>query len=230
MKKTLLIISLVACFAIGGNAQSKDVRYGLKLGPSFDWAGAGSVVTQNKGMKMGFNLGFVYDRYYFNHIAVSTGVNVNFLRLKYQFRDSRRVENFLEEVQVDVNRRLKATNIEVPLKVKLNLDVVDSFKAYVEAGGALSFNVKDAGKDEYEFYAVSYADPSYSDCSDQYRLLQGSLVFGVGAEYEINRNLSAFVQLTFDHALSNAFNKDLVNATGSIIRNNFIGVEVGVMH
>jgi hypothetical protein len=56
------------------------------------------------------------------------------------------------------------------------------------------------------------------------------MVFGVGAEYEINRNLSAFVQLTFDHAFTNTFVKTLEQQTGSILRNNFIGLEVGVMH
>jgi hypothetical protein len=55
------------------------------------------------------------------------------------------------------------------------------------------------------------------------------MIFGVGAEYEINRTLSAFAQLTFDHSFSNAFVKSLEKQTGSILRNNFIGVEVGVL-
>jgi hypothetical protein len=56
------------------------------------------------------------------------------------------------------------------------------------------------------------------------------MIFGLGAEYEINRNLSIFAQLTFDHAFSNAFVNVLEKQTGSILRNNYIGIEVGVMH
>ena len=92
----------------------------------------------------------------------------------------------------------------------------------------MSFNVKDVGKDNYTFYWVS--SENYNNCTNQYRLFQASMVFGVGAEYEINRNLSAFVQLTFDHAFTNTFVKTLEQQTGSILRNNFIGLEVGVMH
>ena len=70
----------------------------------------------------------------------------------------------------------------------------------------------------------------YIDCTNQYRPLQLSMIFGLGAEYEINRDFSAFAQLTFDHSFSNAFVSSLEKQTGSIIRNNFIGVEVGIMH
>ena len=41
---------------------------------------------------------------------------------------------------------------------------------------------------------------------------------------------SAFAQLTFDHAFSNAFVRSLEKQTGSIIRNNYIGIEIGIMH
>ena len=229
MRKTLLIISLVTMITMSGNAQFKNARFGIKLGPTVDWANSGSTATQNGGIGIGFNLGLVYDHYLSNNIAVSSGVNCNFLRMKYSFTDVRKIDDFLEEANVMVNRRLKATNIEIPLKLKVKVDVVDSFNAYVEAGGGLSFNSKDLGKDEYSYNWVSYEGQSYVDCTDQYRPLQFSMVFGLGAEYEINRNLSAFAQLTFDHAFSNAFNSSLAKQTGSILRNNYVGIEAGIM-
>jgi len=41
--------------------------------------------------------------------------------------------------------------------------------------------------------------------------------------------LCTFVQISFDHAFSNAFVRSLEKQTGSILRNNFIGVEAGIM-
>ena len=136
----------------------------------------------------------------------------------------------MEKADVMVSRRLKATNVEIPLKAKLKFEIVDSFSAFVEAGGGLSLNIKDLGKDSYDFYWVSSEGVSYDDCTNQYRLLQLSMVFGLGAEYEINRKLSVFAQFTFDHAVSNAFVSSLEKQTGSILRNNFIGIEAGIMH
>ena len=230
MRKTLLIISMVAVFAVGANAQTENVRLGIKMGPTVDWASSGSTAATNDGIRLGGNLGLVCDYYFTDNIAVSSGVDFNLLRLKYTFIDYRRAEDFLEEANISVSRRLNATNIEIPLKAKIRFDVMDSFKAYAEAGAGLSLNCKDFGKDNYTFYWTSFEGESYVDCTNQYRPLQLSMIFGLGAEYEINRKLSVFAQLTFDHAFSNAFVNSLEKQTGSILRNNYIGIEVGVMH
>jgi hypothetical protein len=225
MKRISLIISFVVVVAMSGYAQT---RIGLKFGPTFNWASSGSIAAKNDGLGLGFRTGLVVDYHLTENIAVSSGANLNLIRMKYTFTDHRYVDDFLEKTDVHVARRLKAINVEVPLKIKVKFDIVDSFKAFVEAGGGMSFNVRDIGKDHYTFYWVS--SERYNDCTNQYRLFQASMVFGVGAEYEINRNLSAFVQLTFDHAFTNTFVKTLEQQTGSILRNNFIGLEVGVMH
>ena len=230
MKKISLIISFVVLFALGGNAQSGDFRFGLKMGPSFDWASSGSVQVENKGVRLGFNAGLVLDYYLTDHIAASSGINYNSSRMKYSFTDYRRAEDFLEEANMPVLRRLKASGIEIPLQFKVKFDVADEFDAYVAAGGSLGFNLKDYVKDEYSFYWNEYQSEVYEDYTNQYRAFQASLVFGLGAEYEINRNFSVFAQLTFNHALLNAFVSSLEKQTGSILRNNFIGVEVGIMH
>ena len=230
MRRILLIISMVSAVFVGANAQPGNVRLGIKLGPTIDWASSGSTAATNDGIRLGGNLGLVCDYYFTDNVAVSSGVSFNLLRLKYTFIDYRRAEDFLEETNISVSRRLNATNIEIPLKAKFRVDVVDSFKAYAEVGAGLSLNCKDYGKDSYSFYWTSYEGQNYVDCTNQYRPLQLSMIFGLGAEYEINRNLSIFAQLTFDHAFSNAFVNALEKQTGSILRNNYIGIEVGVMH
>ncbi len=230
MRKILLIISMLAAIAIGANAQTSSIRYGIKIGPTFDWVSSGSTAAENEGFRLGGSLGLVFDYYFTSNVAVSTGADLNFLRMKYSFTDRRRVEDFLEEANVLVSRRINATNIEIPLKAKISFDVAESFKAFAEAGVGLSFNCKDYGKDMYSFYWVTSEGEDYVDCTNQYRPLQFSMIFGLGTEYEINRDFSVFAQLTFDHAFSNAFVQSLEKYTGSILRNNYIGVEVGVMY
>ena len=230
MRKTLLIISLVAAMAVGANAQTGNARFGIKLGPTFDWASSGSTAATNDGFRMGGSLGLVCDYYVTSNVAVSSGLSLNYLRMKYTFTDRRRVEDFLEEANVPVSRRVKSTNIEIPIKAKFRLDVAESLKAYAEAGVGLSFNCKDYGKDSYSFYWVTSEGENYVDCTNQYRPLQFSMIFGLGAEYEINRDFSVFAQLSFDHAFSNAFVSILEKQTGSILRNNYIGIEFGIMH
>ena len=230
MKRISLIISLVVLFALGGNAQNGDLRFGLKLGPNFAWASSGSEVTENHGARLGFDAGLVVDYYFTNVFAASTGVDFNLCRMKYSFIDYKKAQGFLNEEPVSVTRRLKASNLEFPIKVKAKFNIGDSFGLFVDAGIGLGFNLKDYGKDEYKLLWDEYDSESYVDYTDQYRAFQPSMIIGVGGEFVINRNLSAFAQLSFHHSFSNAFNKALAEKTGSVLRNNFIGIEVGLMH
>ena len=164
MRRILLIISLVSAAFVGANAQPGNVRFGIKMGPTIDWASSGSTATTNDGIRLGGNFGLVCDYYLTSNVAVSSGVDFNFLRLKYTFVDRRRAEDFLEESNISVSRRLKTANIEIPLKFKVRMDVLDAFKAYAEAGAGLSLNCKDYVKDSYSFYWTSYEGQSYVDC------------------------------------------------------------------
>ena len=230
MRKTLLIFSLIAAFSMGAHAQQRNFRIGAKIGPTFDWASAGSVNTENKGVKLGFNVGLVADYYFSEHFGISSGADLDLLRMKYQFTDHRYVEGFLNEVDVPVTRQLRATVVEIPLKAKARFDMMESLKGYVEIGAGLGINCKDMGKDSYEYYWVESEGKNYEDCTNYYRPLQFSMIFGLGAEYEINNNIGAFAQLSFHHAFSNAFAGWKQKETGVILRNNFIGVEVGIVH
>ena len=231
MRKRLLIISLLTAVAIGANAQTGNVRYGMKFGPTFDWASTGSTAATSEGFRLGTNLGLVCDYHLTSNLAVSSGVDLNILNMKYTFTDRRYVDDFLEAANVSVFRRLNAINVEIPVKAKFRYDVAYSFKAFVEAGFGLGFNCRDVAKDSYSFYWVNYeGGEDYVDCTNQYRLLQLSMVFGLGVEYELDHNFSAFAQLAFDHSFSNAFVSSLEKQTKSIINNNFLGIEVGIMH
>ena len=128
MRKTVLIISLVAAMAVGANAQTGNARFGIKLGPTFDWASSGSTAATNEGFRLGANLGLVCDYYVTSSFAVSSGVDVNILNMKYTFIDRRYVEDFLEAANVPVSRRLNAVNVEIPVKAKLSFDVRCGFR------------------------------------------------------------------------------------------------------
>ena len=70
MRKTLLIFSMVAAMAVGANAQTGNARFGIKVGPTFDWASSGSTAASNDGLWLGANLGLVCD-YYVTQVLVA---------------------------------------------------------------------------------------------------------------------------------------------------------------
>lgn len=229
MKRIFLIISLLIIFTMNGNAQSKSLLFGLKIGPNVNWVSTKSTAGNNLGIQFGYHVGLVVDYRLTNNFYISSGLNFNNLRLKYQFTDYRLVPNFLEYTNVSVDRKFKGYYFEIPLKIKVKTEILDSWKPYVEAGMSLSINNRAKALDNYNFYGIAIDEEEYSDHSNSYRLLQGAIVFGVGTEYLINRNFSCFVQATFDHSLSNTFVSTLAKQTGSDLNTNFVGLEVGIL-
>lgn len=229
MKRICLFFSLVALFTLNGNAQKGTTNYGLKIGPNLNWVSSSSDSGENAGAKLGFCLGGFVDHYFSDYMALSLGLNFQVTSLSYQFIDNRFVENFLVPSNVSVNRKFKGSYFEVPVKVKVKTEIMDSWKVYADAGVGVGVNLSARGKDSYEFYGVSYTDTRYVNYLSEYRLLQAALKFGVGAEYEVSSNLNVFAQLTYHHALSNTFTKRLQDLTGSNLKLRFIGLEMGIL-
>jgi|GEM_PF-2635654 len=231
MKRILLIISCVAFFALQANAQKGTNVFGLRIGPSMNWINSASDEAQNKGAHFGFSAGILIDHYFMQNFALSTGVNYNVMRMNYQFVDYRSLSNFLESTNIPVYRKFMGSFVEIPLKIKGSMEVYDSWKAYAEGGVGLGVNLTAKGKDSYEYLgSISYSDNSYVDVSDEYRLFQLGLNFGIGAVYDITSQLSAFAQVTYHHGLSNMFTKSMKEQTGSDIKPNFLVFEIGIMH
>lgn len=237
MKKITLIISMVALFSLQGFSQQKKVSVGLKIGPTFDWASTTSMESRNLGTRLGFNIGGIIEYYYTDHIALSSGLSYNYWRGYYQFTDSRIGTLFLEEAPVTVNRQIRASYFEVPLKLKVKIPIVDGWRAFAEAGVGFSINTKDLTKDSYpkegnelSTYWVPQPDENYTtEYFYQYRWFQTALIAGLGAEYQINRKFSVFVQLSYNHAFNNTFTHEIEEQTKGNLHTNFIGIEIGAM-
>lgn len=229
MKRITLIISLVALFALNVNAQQSANQFGLKIGPNLGWASSANDAGKGEGAQLGLSMGAFVDHYFTSHLALSVGLNFNLARMKYQFTDYRIVGSSLENTTLPVNRKFKGSYLDLPIKLKAKLNVMDSWNAFAEAGVGVGVNLVSRGKDQYNFYGASNPEDQFVDCSSEYRRLQASLHFGIGAEYELSSRLNVFAQLTFRHALSNMFNSELFLRTGSNLKANYIGLEVGIL-
>ena len=125
--------------------------------------------------------------------------------------------------------RVENHGIQIAKQVKVKIGILDSWSAYAEGGVGLSFNFSDKGKDSYnDPFGQHHQDATYQDYGYQYRMFQTALNFGLGVMYEITNNFNVFAQITVNNALSNTFNKTMQQQTGSIIRTNFVGLEIGI--
>lgn len=222
---------MVALFSLGATAQSgKSTNLGLKFGPNFNWVGsADKNVAQNNGSPIGMTVGGFIDNNINEHLAFSYGLNFSITPLKYQFTDDREVDGYLQSTNISVNRRFRGTYIEMPLQLKIRAQFMDSWTAFATGGVGLGIRLSAMGKDGYEAFGNEHKDTEYVDHKEDYRWFQPALKFGLGAEYELNSNMSAFAQLTFHHTLLNTFKKSFAEQTGSNLLINSLGIEVGLL-
>lgn len=229
MKRKLLIISLVAMVSLHCTTLMGQMNFGFKLGPNLGWAGSATTAGNGNGVRLGLNAGAFVDQYFNDVVALSVGVDYNFVRMNYNFTDHRVVPNFLEESNVMVNREFHGSYLEIPVKIKAKFEVLDELNVYGEAGAGLGINLSAKGKDNYTYYGIIYNDTEYQNYSYEYRLLQANLHFGIGAEYEISSSLAVFGQISYRHSLSNTFTQALYKETNSNLKYNFIGLEFGII-
>ena len=229
MKRISLIIICLVIFSLNCNAQRGTKAYGFKGGTNVNWVNTSSSAGHNNGIRFGYTAGCFIDSYFTDHVAFSIGLNYSRLRMKYQFTDYRRMADFLECADISVNREFKGSYVEMPLKIKVKIEVYDSWSVFADGGVALGVNFADRAKDSYNFYGIKHFDESYSDVTNQYRMFQAALNFGLGAQYDISSSLTVFAQLTYHHALTNTFTQWLQEMTESNLKTNYIGLELGIL-
>ena len=151
MKKNLLFVGLMLALSLSASAQYHGFSFGLKFGPSFDWVGSREGAADNQGVKMGFDLGFVTEYYFAENYALVTGVNVDFLRGRYDFSDKRCIStDSLYRLGV-VDRQFKNTVYEIPLMLKMVTPQIGKLplRAFAQVGGA--FGVSQKVRDKADF-------------------------------------------------------------------------------
>lgn len=229
MKRTVLVFSLLAIVSLHCTSLMGQINFGFKLGPNLGWAGSATTAGSGDGARMGLTTGIFVDKYFTDNLALSVGVNYNLVRMSYRFTDHRLPELALVESNIEVARKFKGSYLELPVKLKARFEVIESLSVYGEAGAGVGVNLSAKGKDTYDFYGSHYSDTDYKNYSYEYRLLQASLHFGLGAAYEISSRLAVFAQISYRHALSNMFTQTLYKETNSNLKYNFIGLEVGIL-
>ncbi len=144
------------------------------------------------------------DNYYF-----SSGILLCSKRAGFEGQD--KAGNF-PSVKEDYNLQY----VQIPLSLKLYTNEVALDKRiYFQFGGAFEFNVKEKANNDNNMLIRDF------------RLFDGSILAGMGLEYQIGTSTLVFGGLTYHRGLINAVSKD--NLGGDVIlKNDYISLDIGV--
>lgn len=220
MKK--LFFFLLASYTAVSSIQAQDVieradtrvtvnriRFGAYLAPNVSWmhptaakSDNGLYNVESQGSKVGFTYGLMGEYYFARNYAVVTGLQVNSTGGKML---ATRIDQQTTPGSAQVQKAMfdyRLQFLEVPLALKLRTDDINGFKFFGQLGISVGFNI--GKKADYE---VTYFDTTTKVAiGDRVKLTGGlgsiapimlAMNIGAGAEYPINRKLTAYVGLFF---------------------------------
>lgn len=249
MKKSFLFAIVMLALSLTASAQYKGFAFGVKIGPSFDWAGSKTNTIQNEGTRMGFRWGLVADYYFAENYALVTGLNVNYLRGHFSYDDRYTfpidsVTNYYAMGNRD--RLYKATTFEIPIALKMVTEEFGPFSFFAQVGGSVGYTRKALAKDSFvgidDDAAYHHDDEDYFSARNQYNPFHIALNVAVGGQFVIKGSTRAFADLYYSRDLLNGIdllkynhyyngvkNDDMRRPETLDYRQNVFGLEVGIL-
>ena len=212
MKKPLLIV-IALVFSFTGFSQT-EFQLGLQLSPNISWLNPDSEGAASEGSSIGFSYGIIGDFNIADNYAFSTGITLLNMGGKLSYPDALEIDQIPTNGRTEADIRLKY--VQIPLTLKLKTNQIGYMKYYGQFGIAASINYDaEADTDFTHPGDNSKLTRSDVDFGDEINLFRGSLIVGLGAEYNLSGKTSILMGLTFDNGFTNILSEDNYANDGS---------------
>jgi len=228
MKKLFFTLTAALSFTATLHAQDIErvdtrvtvnrIRFGAYIAPNLSWmrptatkSDNGEFSVEKGGGKTGFTYGLMAEYYFARNYAVVTGLQINSTGGKINVTRVNPGAYGPNQVQrADFDYRLQY--LEIPVALKLRTDDINGFRFFGQLGVTLGINV---GKKAT--YSVDYTDNDTvlrTAADEKIKLTaKGTLKspvapimlamnIGAGAEYPINRRLTAYAGIFFNNGFT----------------------------
>ncbi len=248
MKKIALLLAITLCanYAVSQN----KFRFGLKLGPAFNWMKPDDVKKfENGGTTLGFNWGLKAEYALSDNFSFYSGLELNHEKGKVSFTNKTYYYmtgnyDFIEtkeengtHVPEDTtgyllqlkNRTYKSTYVTLPIGIKMKTNEIGYMTYFGEFGLNLAFRTGTKVTDEVDYLGNNDAKANLSDITDvnmdkDMQPIRVQLKVGLGAEYKISEGTSVFGALHYNLGFTNVVKGDsrfLLNENSTPVSQKF---------
>lgn len=208
IKKLLLVGWLFAAFPAAA-----QLELGVKFSPLINYnrmnSGSDTLAISSNGAALRFSLGLLADYGFQDNYFFSTGL----LYVTKQVRA--KSENSSEGTIREETYNLQYLQIPITLKLLTNEVALDK-KIYVQLGGNLDLNIDEK------------AEASSNILVEDFRLLDFSLLLGVGMEMKLGVSTSFFAGVSYTRGLVNVVAAQAPLDGDLEINNDYFGIDLGI--
>ena len=222
--RNLIIFFTVVLFSVNGIAQSYKI--GVFAEPTVGWFKPQSRKVQTEASALGFGAGVVFDYYFADNYAFSSGLGLSMQGGDLHYEDSIMVHVYDETVQSpsDFVFKYRLNYFNIPLGLKLKTNQIGYFTYFFDLGFDLQVNLSAKGISDKKFY---FSDETRhldnDDITKDINFMNISYHFGGGLEYEISENTAFFAGLIYRNGFTD------ITAQKYTINSRVIALRLGIM-
>lgn len=193
--RTLVVIFFVALYQIGIAAQG--IRFSIKADPQVSWISPGNKNLDGSGSHIGLSGGLVFDRFFAENYAITTGLFVHSTGGSISFRKPLGIEREGNDTIYgpDTEMKLKLQYLQIPLGLKLKTRQFGYITWFGQLGLFGEVNLKAVADIRYGDYGVSVAE--------EIRAFNAGYFIGGGLEYSLGGNTALTTGVNYSHGFTN---------------------------
>lgn len=208
MRKNLL---LVVALVVSSTCAMAQFKLGFKFSPSLSANRIDSdsdvVSFSSDGTGLRFTAGLIADYAITENYYFSTGILLASKRAAFKVTEPdgvRKEEYALQYIQLPVSLKLFTNEVALDKRI------------YFQVGATMDVNVKEEPKKDSYVYI------------EDFKLFDASLLIGTGLEYKVGVNTIVFGGFTYSRGLLNTVDEQIDLDQDIILKNDYIGLDLGV--
>jgi hypothetical protein len=192
-KRVITVLLLALCMG-WSSVFAQKLRFGIFADPVISWFSSDTHETESKGARSGFNFGLIFNKYFSENYAFSTGLNilnaggqiVNSVPIVMEFK------NMKDSVPAGETVIYKVQYLSIPLGLKFNTNQIGYVSFFTDLG--LDPKIVIGGKAD-----IPYSKITGENALEELRLFNLSYHITGGIEYSIGATTALVFGLGFDN-------------------------------
>lgn len=237
MKRTafflMVAVGLLISHSVSAQLKTSDFQFGFRIAPNFGWLKPDADGYDFKGLRLGFNWGFVAEYRMNENLRLQSGFNVlmNGGKLEYPHEIVTSTSSGTLVESGTMLRRYNFKYIEIPVIVKMTTNEIGYFRYFGLIGLGTGMNIAAKATDEFSITnPVDRLVKSEPKIKSSTRFLREALILGLGAQYNFSGNTDLVFGINFNNGFTNVLKgSNKVTGVQESAISNIIELNIGVM-
>lgn len=228
MKRNIVLIIVLILYSVALKAQlnSKPFDFSIRIGPNVNWFKTNSDAVNSVGPTLGFSWGALFEFPLQDNFSIVSGFNIHFAGGKINYT------GLNQSIPVIINEQYTLKYLEFPAIFKIRTHEENGISYYGQIGLGTSFRLSSKVDRTFKLPPNSTSTSGFErqklNSDNLTSFIRESILFGIGAQYSLQKNLKLFGGLNFNNGFTDILKKGPYSTIDPKVISNFVEFNVGL--